>query len=96
MLCRCGPLVRPPTRPHAALARPYVSERERHVRAERGRSCMATWTTLGLFLILILIIILDYLLVYTSADRVPVNAALEGSAEAQRVVRAINHAVLNA
>ena len=34
--------------------------------------------------------------VYTSADRVPVNAALEGSAEAQRVVRAINHAVLNA
>ena len=60
------PLVRPPTRPHAALTRPCVSERERHVRAERGggpgRSCMATWTTLGLFLNLILIIILDYLL----------------------------------
>ena len=34
--------------------------------------------------------------VYKSADRVPVDAALEGGAEAHRVVRAITHAVLNA
>ena len=34
--------------------------------------------------------------VYKSADRVPIDAALEGGAEAHRVVRAITHAVLNA
>ena len=34
--------------------------------------------------------------VYKSADRVPVDAALEGSAEAQRVVRAISSAGLSA
>ena len=34
--------------------------------------------------------------VYKHAERVPVDAALEGSAEAHRVVRAITHAVLNA
>jgi len=34
--------------------------------------------------------------VYKSADRVPVDAALEGSAEAQRVVRAITSAGLSA
>ena len=33
--------------------------------------------------------------VYKSADRVPVDAALEGGDEAHRVVRAITHAVLN-
>ena len=32
--------------------------------------------------------------VYKSADRVPVDAALEGGAEAHRVVRATTHAVL--
>ena len=34
--------------------------------------------------------------VYKSADRVPVDAALEGSAEVQRVVRAITFPLLNA
>ena len=34
--------------------------------------------------------------VYKSANRVPVDAALEGSAEVQRVVRAINFPLLNA
>ena len=34
--------------------------------------------------------------IYKSADRVPMDAVLEGSAEAQRVVRAITSAGLNA
>ncbi len=34
--------------------------------------------------------------VYKSANRVPVDAALEGSAEVQRVVRAITFPLLNA